>query len=146
MWWYLWPKITFKTVQEFPTVSLDFIKQGRRKNKSPPPPKKKKKSKKNQQVEKSTGKCGEKKSNLLYRWIFGTEWTLGLWRGISPSIMWSLHLLPRVPYFLNIRPYEFMEKPQNKRNDNTGDANHLYAVFSPMLWLSSASGSCNSYA
>ena len=24
MWWHLWPKITFKTVQEFPTVSLDF--------------------------------------------------------------------------------------------------------------------------
>ena len=26
MWWYLWPKITFKTVQEFPTVSLDFTR------------------------------------------------------------------------------------------------------------------------
>ena len=24
LWWYLCPKITFKTVQEFPTVSLDF--------------------------------------------------------------------------------------------------------------------------
>ena len=28
LWWYSWPKITFKTVQEFPTVSLDFTGLG----------------------------------------------------------------------------------------------------------------------
>ena len=45
MWRYLWPKITFKTVQEFPTVSLDFTKQGRRKKQKPSPPPQKKISK-----------------------------------------------------------------------------------------------------